>query len=190
MSNIIVIEHITLDGVIQSPGSKDEDTSNGFSLGGWISKYSDELLSKEIRYFMDQQFDLLLGRKTYDIWSKYWPNHNEIWRNINKATKYLVSSTIKNSDWEKTIIINKDNWETIEEIKKSNKNDIHIWGSGVLVQTLLKNRLIDRIHLFIYPIILGEGKTLFNNGIILEEFILKKCISTKKGVIITEYNII
>src|SRR5688572_28060380 len=113
MRKIIVLEFITLDGVIQAPGGQKEDTTEGFKFGGWTFPYFDEVSGKEMDKQMKGKYDLLLGRKTYDIWVKYWPQHTEGWPQVNKITKYVVSKTLKNPTWENTVVVKDD-----KELKK------------------------------------------------------------------------
>lgn len=187
MRKIIVIEHITLDGIIQSPGSKEEDGSNGFNNGGWISDYSDEVLGTEIRNIMNSNFDLLLGGKTYRIWSDYWPYHNDVWPNSNLAHKYIVSKSISKSLWKETTFIRKNIIEEISKLKEMNGNDLHVWGSSFLVKDLLEFDLLDRLKLFIYPVILGSGKTVFGKCSSIKNFNLISSINTQSGINIVEY---
>jgi len=188
MRRITVIEHISLDGIIQGPGAKEEDTSNGFEMGGWIRHYSDEQLGNEIRTLMDQQIDLLLGRRTYDIWSLYWPLHDEIWPNVNSAEKYLVSRTIKNPGWRNTTVIDDNVVKSIEDLKKADGRDLHVWGSSMLVRTLFQRKLVDALKLLIYPLTLGKGKRLFGDDPIVGKYRLDRCSCTSSGVMIADYS--
>jgi len=187
LRKIVVLEHITLDGVIQGPGGPDEDTSGGFSLGGWIGKYSDPLLSTTIRMLMNQHFDLLLGRMTYEIWAPYWPHHPEVWPNVNPATKYVASNTMKSGNWQPNQILNGEIAEKIAGIKKQQGPDLHVWGSGNLMQTLLKHDLVDSFWLMIYPLTLGVGKRLFTDGTIPVDFTVAESKITPSGVIVVKY---
>lgn len=187
MRKIIVLEHITLDGVIQGPGGPEEDTSNGFTHGGWIKPYPDETLGTLLRKQMNSEFDLLLGRKTFEIWEPYWPKHGDAWPEVNKATKYIASNTITTSDWQPSVFLCGDISEKVRHIKQQQGPDLHVWGSSNLIQTLLKHDLIDEFWLMIYPITLGYGKRLFADGTIPVEFKVKECDVTSKGVIIVRY---
>ena len=187
MRKIIVLEHISLDGVIQSPGGQEEDVSGDFNLGGWISPYSDEILGTLLRQKMNMAFDLLLGRKTFDNWELYWPMHNDIWSQVNSATKYIASNTRTSTEWQPSEFLNDDIVDKISKIKQMDGPELHVWGSANLVQTLLKNDLIDAFWLMIYPVVLGSGKHLFAGGTIPMAFKVTESETTSKGVIIVKY---
>ena len=187
MRKIIVLEHISLDGVIQAPGGPDEDTSGGFAHGGWISGYSDETLGTALRKQMNSQFDLLVGRTTFEIWEPYWPQHADIWPNVNTATKYVASNTRASSDWQPSVFINGDIAEKVAKIKQQQGSDLHVWGSGNLIQTLIKHDLVDVFWLIIYPITLGSGKRLFADGTIPTAFKVMESKVTSNGVIVVNY---
>jgi dihydrofolate reductase len=129
--------------------------------------------------------DLLLGRKTFEIWENYWPVHESVWPGINDVTKYVMSRSRNKSDWKNSVFLN--NLEDIEKLKKSEGSDIQVWGSSKLIQLLLKNDLVDELWLIIHPLTLGEGKKLFDNGPIQAAFTLKESTVTPKGVIIANY---
>ena len=187
MRKILVLEHISLDGVIQAPGGPDEDTSGGFKYGGWISDYSDPVLGTALRRQMNKPFDLLLGRKTFDIWAPYWPHHADIWPQVNTATKYVASNTITSSDWQPSVFLSGDIAAQVEKIKQQPGPDLHVWGSGNLLQTLIKHDLVDAFWLMIYPITLGSGKRLFADGTIPMAFKVTESIVTPIGVIVVNY---
>ncbi len=187
MRKIIVLEHISLDGVIQAPGGPEEDTSGGFKYGGWISGYSDEVLGTALRKQMNSSFDLLLGRKTYDIWSPYWPNHREIWPAANTATKYVVSNTLKKADWQPSVVLSGEIAQKVAAIKQQPGPDLHVWGSSNLIQTLLKHDLIDTFWLMVYPITLGAGKRLFAEGTLPKAFVVTESSISSNGVLIVNY---
>jgi dihydrofolate reductase len=187
MRKIIVLEHISLDGVIQAPGGPDEDTSGGFAHGGWIAPYSDEILGTALRKQMNSPFDLLVGRKTFEIWEPYWPKHADVWPNVNTATKYVASSTRTSSEWQPSVFLNGDVVEKVAEIKKQQGPDLHVWGSGNLLQPLIKHNLVDVFWLMIYPITLGGGKRLFADGAIPAAFKVTESIVTPSGVIVVNY---
>ena len=175
---------ITLDGVMQAPGGPEEDTSGGFKYGGWTASYSDkvynDVLKKELK-----PADYLLGRKTFDIWEGYWPEHADFWSGINEGTKYVMSKTRKKSDWKNTVFLKR--LADIKKLKNSKGSDIQVWGSSKLIQLLLKNDLVDELRLKIHPLTLGKGKKLFDNGVIPVAFTLKESLVTTSGVIITNY---
>lgn len=187
MRKIIVLEHITLDGVIQAPGEANEDPSGGFAYGGWIAPYSDEILSTLLRKQMNLPFDLLLGRKTFEIWEPYWPQHSDIWPGVNTATKYIASNTRMSSKWQPSVFIMGDIAKKVAEIKQQEGLDLHVWGSGNLIQTLIKHDLIDTFWLMIYPITLGSGKRLFAEGTIPSAFKVTESRITLKGVAVVNY---
>jgi dihydrofolate reductase len=187
MRKLIVLEHISLDGVIQAPGGPDEDPSGGFAYGGWIAPYSDEIGETALRRQMNMPFDLLLGRKTFDIWESFWPKHADEWPGVNTATKYVASNTMTSSEWQPSVFLNGDIPEKVAKIKQGEGRDLHVWGSGNLLQTLIKHDLVDAFWLMIYPITLGVGKRLFADGTIPAAFKVTEGIVTSNGVIIVNY---
>ncbi|ACQ69915.1 MULTISPECIES: dihydrofolate reductase family protein [unclassified Exiguobacterium] len=166
MRKIIVLEHLSLDGVIQAPGGKEEDLSGDFMHGGWTEPFSSQELGIWIRTQMHSEFDLLLGRKTYAQWASYWPNHDDIWPEANRAMKYVITRQSTDSRWESTTFLTEP-VEALKRLKQEEGPDLHVWGSGELVHTLLANNLIDEVRLIVYPIIIGSGKRLFPDGNIL-----------------------
>ena len=187
MRKVIVLEHISLDGVIQAPGGPDEDTSGGFTYGGWISAYADAILGTALRKQMNMPFDLLLGRKTFDIWAPYWPQHNDAWPGANKATKYIASNTLTSGEWQPSVFLSGDIAAKVAQIKQQPGPDLHVWGSSHLVQTLIKHDLVDVFWLMIYPITLGAGKRLFADGTIPAAFKVTESLVTPNGVIVVNY---
>ena len=184
MRKIIVLEFITLDGVMQAPGGPGEDTSGGFEYGGWSAPYADKVTGKVMQKQMEPT-DILLGRKTFEIFAAFWPQHAEHWPGINDVAKYVMSNTIKKSDWKNSVFLT--SVADIEKLKNSEGSDIKVWGSGKLVQLLLKHDLVDELWLKIYPVILGEGKKWFDNGAIPAAFTLTERLATPSGVIIANY---
>ena len=187
MRKVIVLEHISLDGVIQAPGGPDEDTSGGFAYGGWISSYSDAILGTALRRQMNLPFDLLLGRKTFDIWAPYWPHHADVWPGVNAATKYVASNTMTSHEWQPSEFLSGDIAGKIANIKQQQGPDLHVWGSGNLIQTLIKHDLIDAFWLMIYPITLGVGKRLFADGTVPMALKVTDSQVTPNGVIVVNY---
>ena len=187
MRKVIVLEHISLDGVIQAPGGPDEDTSGGFAYGGWIAPYSDAILGTVLRRQMNMPFDLLLGRKTFEIWASYWPQHADTWPGVNTATKYVASNTMTSSEWQPSVFLNGDIPEKVAKIKQGQGPDLHVWGSGNLIQTLIKHDLVDVFWLMIFPITLGGGKRLFADGTIPAAFKVTESIVGSTGVILVNY---
>jgi len=189
MRKIIVLEHISLDGVIQAPGGPDEDTSDGFAYGGWAAPYhdQDETLETALNKMLSMPLDLLLGRKTFDIWESFWPQHGDIWPGANTATKYVASNTRTSSDWQPSVFLNGDIVEKVAKIKQEQGPDLHVWGSGNLLQTLMKHDLVDVFWLMIFPITLGSGKRLFEDGTIPAAFKVTESIVGSNGVIHVTY---
>ncbi len=187
MRKIIVIEFLTLDGVMQAPGGPEEDTSGGFRFGGWTAPLQDEVLGKVMEEQMKNPTDLLLGRKTYDIFAHYWPEHGDIWPGVNKARKYVVSKNLTNPTWENTVVIQDNVAEELKKLKSESGPDLHVWGSGNLAQTLFKNNLVDELWLKIYPVTLGTGKKLFAEGTIPAAWKLIESKVSTKGVIVASY---
>ncbi len=185
MRKIIAVEFITLDGVMQAPGGSKEDTAEGFKYGGWMGSYFDEVGGKEMEIQMKETSALLLGRKTYDIFAGYWPDHTESWPQINKVPKYVMSKTLKNPTWENTEVIKDIN--TLKELKKSTGPDLQVYGSAKLMQSLMEHDLVDEFWLKIFPITLGTGKRLFEKGTIPAAFKLFKSKVTPSGIFIAYY---
>ena len=181
---------VTLDGVMQAPGGPEEDTSGVFKYGGWTAPYSDEVYGKVVQKELQQTADYLLGRKTFEIWADYWPEHGDFWPGINEGTKYVFSKSVKKSNplvsgWKNSVVIKK--LADIKKLKNSTGSDIQVWGSSELVQLLLKNDLVDELRLKIHPLTLGRGKKLFDNGTIPAAFTLIESTVTTTGVIIASY---
>lgn len=187
MRKLIVIEHLSLDGVIQGCGGPEEDTSGGFEYGGWISPFSDDVIGEAVQKEMAGPFDLLLGRKTFDIWEPYWPKHTDIWPGAAAATKYVVSNSRTSSDWQTSVFLSGDIAEKVRQIKQQSGPNLHVWGSGNLVQTLLKHDLVDAFWLNLYPITLGSGKRLFDGGSIPAAFRVTDGKVSPDGVVIMNY---
>jgi dihydrofolate reductase len=184
---IIVLEHLSLDGVIQAPGGPDEDTSGGFAYGGWTAPYSDPVLGKAVRKHLDLPFDLLLGRKTFEIWSAYWPYHGDIWPGVNPATKYVASNTLTSAEWQPSVFLSGNIGEKVAGIKQQPGPDLNVWGSADLIQTLIKHDLVDAYWLMIYPVTVGPGKRLFAGGALPMAFRLTESDVTPAGVLVVNY---
>ena len=178
------LNNVTLDGVMQAPGGPKEDTSEGFKYGGWTEPYGDEVYGKVVQKEL-KPADYLLGRKTFEIWENYWPKHADFWPGINDGTKYILSKTRKKSDWKNSVFLK--GLADIKKLKSSKGGDIQVWGSSKLIQLLLKNDLVDELRLKIYPLTLGKGKKLFDNGAIPAAFKLVETTLTTTGVIIAYY---
>ena len=175
---------ITLDGVIQGPGSPEEDKSGDFKYGGWVAPYSDEAYNKAVQEEL-KPADYLLGRKTFEIWENYWPEHADFWPGINDGTKYVLSTTREKSDWKNSVFLK--SVADIEKLKNSDGPDIQVWGSSELIHLLLKNGLADELRLKIHPLVLGKGKKLFDDAASAAAFTLTESIVTTTGVILASY---
>ena len=184
MRKIIVLSMITLDGVMQAPGGPEEDKGNSFKYGGWTKPYGDEAYDKAVLEEL-KPADYLLGRKTFEIWENYWPEHGDFWPGINEGTKYILSKTREKSGWKNSVFIT--SVADIEKLKNSEGSDIHVWGSSELVHLLLQNDLVDELRLKIHPLTLGKGKKLFDNSAYPSAFTLTKSTVTTTGVILANY---
>jgi len=190
MRKIVVLSFISLDGVMQAPGGPEEDTSGDFKYGGWTVPYFDEFAGNIMGEQMGKPFDLLLGRKTYDIFAGYWPNQDPdgpVADPFNKATKYVVSNSSPALTWENSVLIDGDVVEKLKELKKQDGPMLQVHGSSTLIQTLLQNDLVDELWLKIFPITLGNGKRLFTDGIMPVAFELVDTKVSPSGVIFANY---
>ncbi|EMO55231.1 dihydrofolate reductase family protein [Leptospira noguchii] len=187
MRKIIVLEFLTLDGVIQAGGGPEEDTSGGFTYGGWQVPYSDNVIGTVMKQQMSMSFDLLLGRKTFEIWAPYWPQHADVWPGVMSATKYVVSNTMISSKWQPSVFLGGDIVEKINKLKQQHGPNLHVYGSANLVQTLMKHDLVDEFWLKIYPLTLGRGKRLFVDGTIPAAFKVTDSQISPNGIIIVNY---
>jgi dihydrofolate reductase len=190
MRKIIVLSFISLDGVMQAPGASEEDRAEGFKYGGWTVPLSDEFSGKLMGEQMSMPFDLLLGRKTYDLFAGYWPKQDPsgfVAGPFNKATKYVVSASSPKLDWENSELIDGDVVAKLKELKQQDGPMLQVHGSGNLIQTLLKNDLVDELWLKIFPVTLGNGKRLFAEGTKPASFELIDSKTTPLGVIFASY---
>ncbi len=187
MRKIILLTFVSLDGVMQGPGGPTEDTSGKFSYGGWTVPYFDAFLGQVMTEQMGKPFDLLLGRKTFELFASYWPTHPEEGAGINKATKYVVSNTLTRHEWSKTVFLKGDVVDEIKKIKGQAGPDIQVHGSANLIQTLLAHDLVDELWLKIFPVALGKGKRLFDKGTIPASFKLVDSKFSPSGVLIANY---
>ena len=187
MRKIVILTFMTLDGVMQAPGGEGEDPSNGFSYEGWVTLYLDEAGLEEMDRQMSFPFDLLLGRKTYDIFAGYWPSHPEDGAGLNAAVKYVATRGGARDKWDKTVFITGNVPEKIKALKSQDGPMLQVHGSGELIQTLLKHDLADELWLKIFPIVLGKGKRLFETGISPAAFRLTQQSVTPSGVILAKY---
>lgn len=191
MRKIIVLEFITLDGVMQAPGGPEEDTSGGFKYGGWTVPYFDDFAGKVMDEQTSHPFDLLLGRKTYEIFASYWPHQDEKTSPFaaasNKARKYVAAHSPLTLEWSNSVLLKGNVVEEIKKLKSEDGPELQVYGSGNFVQTLLKNDLVDELWLKIFPITLSSGKRLFAEGTIPAAFELIESKSSPSGVIIASY---
>lgn len=187
MRKVIALEFITLDGVIQAGGAPEEDTSGGFTYGGWQVPYSDDVIGTIMNRQMTLPFDLLLGRKTFEIWEPYWPRHADMWHGVMTATKYVASNTLTSSEWQPTVFLSGDIAEKVSQLKQQPGPDLHVYGSANLLQTLMKHDLVDEFWLKIYPLTLGIGKRLFAGGTIPAAFKVTDNQISPNGIIIVNY---
>jgi dihydrofolate reductase len=190
MRNIVVLSFISLDGVMQAPGGPEEDTSGDFKYGGWTVPFFDEFSGKIMGEQMSMPFDLLLGRITYDIFANYWPKQDPngpVADPFNKATKYVVSGTSPELSWENSKLIDVDVVSKLKDLKLQDGPMLQVHGSGNLIQTLLKNDLVDEIWLKIFPVTLGNGKRLLAEGVIPVSFELTDSKTSPSGVIFANY---
>lgn len=189
MRKIISITQVTLDGVMQAPGGPEEDPSNGFTHGGWAMPFVDEAAREVIDETIAGKFDMLLGRRTYQIFAAYWPHHddNPIGRAFNQATKYVVTRSLDRLDWMKSRRISGDVVPELRQLKASEGAALHVWGSSELLQTLIAADLVDEYRLWVFPVVLGQGKRLFGNGLPPRGLTLVETRSTPSGVLATRY---
>jgi dihydrofolate reductase len=190
LRKIVVLSFVTLDGVMQAPGGPEEDKAGSFKWGGWSVGYWDDFLGKIMGEQMGRPFDLLLGRKTYDIFAAYWPkmgDDNPAAAGLNKAKKFVVSTTLKKPEWANTTVLKNNVVSEIKKLKEQDGPEIQVHGSGNLIQTLLKHDLVDEFRLKIYPVTLGNGKRLFAEGTIPAGFQLVESNASPKGVIVASY---
>lgn len=188
MRKLAVLTFVTLDGVMQAPGGAEEDKSGGFSHGGWSVGYWDDFMNKVMTDQMGVPFDLLLGRKTYEIFASYWPTSTEPGADtLNRAHKYVVSTTLKKLDWTPSTLISSNVAEEIKKVKGMDGPELQVHGSANLIQTLLKNNLVDEFLLKIFPVSIGTGKRLFGEGTLPSSFKLKDSKTSPHGVAVATY---
>jgi dihydrofolate reductase len=166
MRQLVVCSFLTLDGVMQAPGAPEEDPDGDFNLGGWQASYLDDVTGSAITAFMDKPFDLLLGRKTYDIFAGYWPQHVDgaVGQKFAVATKYVASRATPMLPWERSVLLEGEVAQSVAALKAQAGPELQVYGSGDLVQTLRAHGLVDRYFLWIHPVVVGSGKRLFPQG--------------------------
>lgn len=184
MRKIIVLTFVSLDGVMQAPGGPSEDTDGNFTHGGWTVPYFDEFLGDVMNGQMGRPFDLLLGRKTFEIFASYWPHYEGGPNPIDEATKYVVSNTLSSHEWRKSVFINGDVAGEIKKLKQEDGPDLQVHGSATLIQTLMEHDLVDEFWLKIFPVTIGMGKRLFGQGTIPAAYSLVEAKSSPSGVIV------
>ncbi len=188
MRKIVVLSFISLDGVMQAPGGPEEDTSGGFKYGGWTVPYWNEESNVQMSKQMGMPFEMLLGRKTYDIFAGYWPHQKgEIADPFNKTIKYVLSESPLKLEWENSKLIDGDVVSKIKDLKNQDGPVLQVHGSGDMIQTLLKNDLVNELWLKIFPVTLGAGKKLFADGTMPARFEMTDSTITSNGVIFANY---
>jgi dihydrofolate reductase len=189
MRRLIVSTFLTLDGVMQAPGGPEEDPSGSFAYGGWSVNYWDEMMGQVMGDFMSTPFDLVLGRKTYDIFAAYWPNAPEEAgaKPLNHATKYVVSRSRPSLEWSRSVLIEGDATEGITALKKEDGPELQVHGSGNLIQTLMRHNLVDQYRLWVFPLVIGSGKRLFSEGTIPSALKLVDSKVSTTGVVMGTY---
>jgi dihydrofolate reductase len=190
MRKIIAITQVSLDGVMQAPGGPEEDPSNGFTHGGWAMPFVDDAAGKVIDETIAGEFDMLLGRRTYEIFAGYWPNQgdNPIAKSFNKTTKYVVTRSLDRLAWERSQRIDGDVVEKLRQLKAAKGPELHVWGSSKLLQALIAGDLVDEYRMWVFPVVLGEGKRLFENGVPPRSLTLVETRSTPSGVLVNKYH--
>lgn len=187
MRKLIVLTFISLDGVMQAPGGPGEDDSGNFKYGGWTVPYFDDALGNVMAEQMSRPFDLLLGRKTFEVFAAYWPQHEDEGAGINKATKYVASNTLKLHEWRKSVFLSGDVANEIKKLKQEDGSELQVHGSSVLVQTLLEHDLVDEFWLKIFPVTLGGGKRLFGKGTMPAAYTLVGSNALPSGVMVANF---
>jgi len=189
MRTLIVSTFLTLDGVVQAPGGPGEDDSGGFAHGGWSVNYWDEMMGQVMGEAMSAPFDLVLGRKTYDIFAAYWPHASDDAgaKPLNDATKYVASRSRSTLEWSNSVPIEGDAAEGIAALKKEDGPELQVHGSGNLIQTLLHHDLVDQYRLWVFPLVIGSGKRLFSEGTIPSGLKLVESKVSTTGVVIGTY---
>jgi dihydrofolate reductase len=187
MRKLIAIDFVTMDGVIQGGGGPEEDTSGGFAHGGWAAPYSDEVLQAVMHRQLNMPFELLLGRKTFEIWARFWPHHADKWPGVNPATKYVASKTLTSHEWQPSVFLNGDIAKRVTELKQQPGPNLHVYGSANLLQTLLKHDLVDAFWLKVCPLTLGSGKRLLADGTIAAAFKVTESKVSPTGIMIVTY---
>ena len=190
MRKLTVNTFLSLDGVMQAPGAPEEDDSNGFALGGWSVSYWDEIMGRLMGEVMGEPFDLVLGRKTYDIFASHWPRVPEddpAGKPLNDATKYVASRGRPALEWRNSVLIEGDVPEGVAALKREDGRELQVHGSANLIQTLLRHGLVDRYRLWTFPVVIGSGKRLFADGTVPAALELVDSVVSTTGVVIGTY---
>jgi len=188
MRKLVVNTFMTLDGVMQAPGGPPEDPSGGFTYGGWSVNYWDDVMGQTMGEFMGKPFDLILGRKTYEIFAAHWPYSNEPGADqLNNAKKYVASRTLNKVDWNNSALLKEDVVQEIRKLKEQDGPELQVHGSSNFIQTLLKHNLIDEFHIWIFPVVIGSGKRLFGQGALPSGLKLTDSKTSSTGVIMATY---
>jgi dihydrofolate reductase len=189
MRRLMVNTFLTLDGVMQAPGGPEEDESGGFAHGGWSFHYWDEKMGEVMGAVMSKPFDLVLGRKTYDIFAAYWPTAPEEagGKPLNDATKYVASRSPRTLQWSNSVQLDGDAAESVAALKQGDGPELQVHGSGDLMQTLMRNNLVDAYRLWVFPVVLGSGKRLFADGTVPAGLKLVDSTVSTTGVMIGTY---
>ena len=190
MRNLVVVNNLTLDGVMQSPGRPDEDTRGGFRHGGWARPYNDEVMGRVMAERMARSGSLVLGRRTYEDFHGYWPKQtdNPFTPVLDQTTKYVASTTLSEPlVWQNSVLLEGDAAEAVARLKQQDGKDLVVLGSGRLVESLLRRDLVDQFVLLIYPLVLGTGRRMFAEGVPSTRLRLVDAIPTTTGVLIATY---
>jgi dihydrofolate reductase len=190
MRNVVVVNNLTLDGVMQSPGRPDEDTRGGFRHGGWARPYNDEVMGRVMAERMARSGSLVLGRRTYEDFHGYWPKQtdNPFTPVLNQTTKYVASTILSEPlVWENSVLLEGDAAEAVARLKQQDGKDLVVLGSGKLIESLLRRDLVDQFVLLIHPLVLGTGRRMFAEGVPSTQLRLVDAIPTTTGVLIATY---
>ena len=189
MRKLIIPVYMTMDGIVQAPGGPQEDPTNNFGWGGWMFHYTDPTLDEKLAALAAEPYDLLLGRRTYEIFAAYWPyqQHNPMADLFNKIEKYVVATTAIDTSWENSTLISRNVVEEIKILKAQEKPNLLVWGSRKLIQTLFKYQLVDVLQIWTCPLTLGHGKKLFEEGTQPQNWKLIDSVVSKTGVIVASY---
>ena len=188
MRILAVNTFLTLDGVMQAPGGPEEDPTGGFRHGGWSVPFWDGVMEEAMSRAMDKEFDLLLGRKTYEIFAAHWPHSDEPGaERLNDAAKHVASTTLDRVDWANSSLLDGDVATAVPRLKEQDGPELQVHGSGHLIQSLLAHDLIDEFRLMICPLVLGTGKRLFGDGTMPAGLRVKESVVSTKGVVIATY---